>query len=289
MAGQGKPLIYLLHKDTLLNEKALPAFEDIKDRLHKVYNWTDCPRYVYVSHKWLTPDHPDDSLSTILSVLSLVVKTMRVIEYIWFDFSCGPTDTTESALFVSNLSNIISNSVRVLVIPFKSVGQEVAPIYDVKEFTTRAWCMLEASVFLKRPSKLRIAKISKSDDTFQLSMVNLPSRNVTDGISFLTEAYERVRDMVKTKEKGRFLESFHARNEADKEQIWAALVQMEAEIFSARRAESDFFVSRGQQPVSSSMKAVRGSNIYDQAVLKKLQTVREYEGKDHPCQACIIS
>mmetsp|Transcript_12865 Transcript_12865/g.16793 ORF Transcript_12865/g.16793 Transcript_12865/m.16793 type:complete len:294 (-) Transcript_12865:339-1220(-) len=289
--GSNKPLVYLLHKDTLLKEKRLPTFAEVKNELKPVYSWSDCPRYVYVSHKWLNKDHPDDALSTILSVLSLVVKTMRVIEYIWFDFSCSPVDEDEKNLFLQNLNTIISQSVRVLVIPFKCVGEDTAPVYDVLEFTKRAWCMLEACIFLKRPSKLRIAKIARSEQSFQLSMINLPSRNFTDGVSHLTDAYESIREMVRMREKDKFIIEFDANNEADKELIWNCLVELEGDIFSARRAESDFFVARGGGGPTSptqSVKAVRGSNIYEPAVLKKLQTVQETEEKGNVCEACTI-
>jgi hypothetical protein len=278
-----------MHKDVIITDRVLPNFKNAREKLLVVRDWKDCPRYVYVSHKWLNIEHPDDALATILSVLSLVVKTMRVIEYIWFDYSCSPVDEIEKLHFIHQLNTIISNSIRVLVVPFKSIGEEAAPVYDMEEFTSRAWCMYEACSFLKKPSKIRIAKITKANQSFQLSMVNLPSRNYSDGVNMLTDNFQKIREMVKQRAKQKFIDAYHSYDEKDKDLLWQSLLDLETSLFSAQRAESDFFVGReGDTAVeSTSMKTVRESNIYEPDVLKKLQPIPEKNSKQ--CVECNIS
>jgi len=284
------PIVYLLHKDILLQGKVLPFFKDIKSKLLAVKHWAGCPRYVYVSHRWLSKTHPDDSVGTILSVLSLVVRTMRVVEYIWFDFCCSPCEETEKNCCLTNMVHIISNSVRILVIPFKSLGEDTAPAYDMQEFTSRAWCMYEACIFLKRPSKIRISKIAQADQAFQLSMINLPSRNFSDGVPILIAAYQKLRGLVLQKSKEKFVANFHASVTSDLDDIWNSLVSLEEDLFSSQRPEIDFFVSQTSATAvetTDSMKPLRGSSIYDPDVLKKLQGQKKEN--ENVCQMCCVS
>lgn len=90
----------------------------------------------FVSHRWLTPSHPDPS-GEQFRLLQRFLMTLEA-DSIWYDFSCLPQEplsTSERSLFRESVKNLNS-----LVIASNFLAIPTA------DYMTRAWCYYEWAV-----------------------------------------------------------------------------------------------------------------------------------------------
>lgn len=234
-----KPIAYLLPKKYILQYKRIPQFGETQ--LLPVTSWSLAPKFIFVSHKWASKHTPDDQLQTKASILKLFLRNLKQTDHIWIDYSCTPNMNRMLHEEVTVLHEIISKAIRVLVIPFTWFVPASPPTYDMRGYSRRAWCAFEYSVFLKRPSSVRIARISRTDFSYQLHLSTLPTNDPELGVSALEEGLSLFSQAVAARDKFRFVTAFDASTPGDLDLLWAAALNLRGLLFGAQRHSEDFF------------------------------------------------
>jgi len=202
---------------------------------------------------------------------------MKNVEYIWCDFCCVPADEANRMGAFMNLFSVIMNAVRFLMIPFRSIGPTLAPVFDLREYSNRAWCVLEYSIILARhPSRVRIARILEQHGgtSYKLDFLALPTHDKTLGLDLLIDNMQRVRALLEAGDRGAFLQSFRATAPGDAEIVWDLLQAQRGQIFTmaGKRRNSDFFVRTKFAVQRGAEASGELLDIYDQATLADMDT-----------------
>jgi len=271
-----KPVVgYLLHRSEILDQEEIPCFLHVRN-IYPVTDWDEAPKYIFICHRYLSFGHCDDAYQTKLRVIQALLKTMKNVQYVWLDFSCVPADSQNRIGAFMNLTKVIVNALRILIIPFKSISISKAPVFDLLDFSTRAWCIFECSVVLARhPSKVRIAKISQEKGkTFSLEFMSLPTHDKDLGVQHLVASMKLVREILEKDHKADFLNTFVSTAETDRDIIWDLLKLQQQEIFQLAgvRRNSDFFVRTKFASTMSTSESARPAELYDRKTLREINS-----------------
>lgn len=268
---------YLLHRSAIFQRLGLPQFRRDSEHLLEVTDWAKTPKYIFISHRYLSLENADDQLFTKYKVITALLRQMKNVEYIWCDFCCLPADEVEkgaSSLLLKSMFDAITKAVRVLLIPFRSIGQTKPPVFDLQEYSNRAWCVLEYSTIMAcHPSRIRIARIVQQPcgGTYKLEFLSLPTHDKSLGIDLLIRNLQRARALLEAGDQGAFLHTFRAATAIHAETVWDLLNARKGQIFTAvgQRRNSDFFV---RTRFASQRANVPGQqlDLYEPAVLESM-------------------
>mmetsp|Transcript_1789 Transcript_1789/g.2429 ORF Transcript_1789/g.2429 Transcript_1789/m.2429 type:complete len:368 (+) Transcript_1789:59-1162(+) len=287
---ENQPVVgYLLHKSQILGKKQLPRFHEVENP-YLVYDWEETPKYIFISHRYLSIAHADDNFQTKLKIIQLILKQMRQVSYIWIDFSCIPNDEAHRVGAFMNLFNVITNAQRVLIVPLRTISPSKAPTFDLKGYSTRAWCALEYSIILARhPSKIRIARMMdlNQGSDYKVQFISLPTHDKTIGVDYLVNGMYRLRKILEEDNQRLFMNLYQSTADSDRDIIWDLLKMQQRDIFdlAGMRRNSDFFVRTKFASKFSAKNDEKLIQIYDS------KTVREMN--EGPCSAgplnCIVA
>jgi len=269
-----------MHRSELIGQEKIPIFNEVRNFYH-VTSWEDVPKYVYISHRYLSMFHSDDALHTKFKVIESILVQMKHIEYVWIDCSCISFDPDAKENALRNIEMMISNAVRFLIIPFKSFSPRKPPTFDLSEYSTRAWCALECSIVLARhPSKVRIAKIAEETISnvkgYTVKFISLPTHDKTLGVEHLVSSMKILIELVQEKKERGFKAKFSSAVQVDCDMVWNFLRQRHQEIFQLQgvRRNSDFFV-RTKFASFSTNNSERGVVLYDQTLINTLHEMNK--------------
>jgi len=276
---------YLLPKEFILQHRRIPSFHNAFTHLLPVRSWEKAPRFIFISHTWMSALQVDDNLRTKSSVIILFLKNLRHASYVWIDYACVKNMNNLSTADMSHLYETISNACRILVVPFKSSRIDSPPTYNLKNYSRRAWCAFEYAIFMKRPSIVRIANIVKENNSFHLRLVSLPTFEHEVEIDCLVDGLQLLREAVKEEVKGKFVENFSCSVEMDLDLIWTAMLELSKEIFSTQRRKADFYVMTS---AAAGLKSTaQAPEVYDDEAVAKMNAEnkggRECEICENPC------
>mmetsp|Transcript_5463 Transcript_5463/g.7182 ORF Transcript_5463/g.7182 Transcript_5463/m.7182 type:complete len:564 (-) Transcript_5463:363-2054(-) len=92
----------------------------------------------FISHRWLTGNHPDDSLNSKLRHLQALAQKHPEWLYFWVDFFCVPqADVTKQQLAINSLPYYV-NACGTFVTLCGEEGEATLSVYE-----GRGWCRLE--------------------------------------------------------------------------------------------------------------------------------------------------
>jgi len=266
---------YLIHRTEIIGREKLPRFDEVQN-FYAVTDWEDVPQFLFFSHRYFLY-HVDDALHTKFKVIESILIQMKHINYVWIDFSCVSFDPDSKGTILMNIEMLISKAVRFILIPFKSFSPSKPPIFNMLDYSTRAWCALEFSIALARhPSKVRIAQIcsekTASTKVYTVKFISLPTHDKALGVQHIVDGMKNLRNMVEGNKVHTFLATFSSAVQADRQMVWGFLCQRHQEIFKLAgvRRNSDFFV-RTKYASFSTQVSERGAFLYDQLQVNKFQ------------------
>lgn len=114
-----------------------PMWDDVPiDKFHKIspaVGVDDHLSFVFVSHRWLSPDHPDPNRTQLQALKEMMQEGNK---YIWYDFSCMPQKKPRSE---AN-QEIFGNQLKELHLLTTCLFSFVILTED---YYQRSWCMFE--------------------------------------------------------------------------------------------------------------------------------------------------
>jgi len=266
---------FLVHKSEFLRQHKIPGFDEVENKF-LITDWKEAPKYIFVSHRYLSISHADDQFGTCLKVVQAVLQQMEYINFVWIDFSCVPFENRMDSLM--NIQNLISYAEKIVLIPLKSISTHQAPVFDLLEYSTRAWCALEYSISLAQfPSKVVISqimeeKVRNNFKIYTVKFISLPCSDEALGFRYLEHGMEILQEAVEKNKKQEFLCVFTASVKSDLDIVWGLLRTWQPQILQVGGATGRVTKDTAPQATNDSHletkdEAFENTFLYDQSHL----------------------